>query len=188
MQALDRANELTARYAAANPRSRRSMLHSIIRRVELKTGSLTLHADRYAIATLLLNHQIEPNDDQGRDLTRIECPFTMRRRGVETRIVLTNGQPQSGAADQALVDLVLRSHRYLAQLTEGTDRSLTDIAIANGVELSEVSRTLPLAFLSPKLVDAILTGNHPVQLTTQRLSRLPDLPLSWANQEALLTA
>ena len=73
-------------------------------------------------------------------------------------------------------------------LTDGTDRSLTDIATADGAELSEVSRILPLAFLSPKLVDAVLAGNHPVQLTAQRLSRLPDLPKSWTAQEALLTS
>lgn len=186
--ALDRADELAARYGAGDPRSRRSMLQRIIRKVELKTGSFTLHVDRHAIATLLLDHQIEPSDDQDRALTRIDCPFTMRRRGVETRLVLTNGHPQRRAPDPALVDLILRSHRYLQQLTDGRDRSLTDIATANGVELSEVSRILPLAFLSPKLIDAILTGSHPVQLTAQRLSRLSDLPNCWSAQEAVLTA
>jgi hypothetical protein len=64
--ALDRADELAARYAADDPRSRRSTLQRIIRKVELKTGSLTLHVDRRAIATLLLDRQIEPNDDQDR--------------------------------------------------------------------------------------------------------------------------
>ena len=118
----------------------------------------------------------------------IDCAFTMRRRGVETRIVLTNGPAQSRAPDPALVDLVLRSHRYLQQLTDGSDRSLSDIATANRVDPSEVSRILPLAFLSPKLIDAVHAGNHPVQLTAQRLSRVPDLPNSWTAQEALLTA
>jgi hypothetical protein len=94
----------------------------------------------------------------------------------------------SSAPDPVLVDLALRSHRCLQQLTDGTNRSLTDIATANRVDPSEVSRILPLAFLSPKLIDAVLAGNHPVQLTAQRLSRVPDLPNSWAAQEALLTA
>jgi hypothetical protein len=95
MQALDRADELAARYAAGDAHSRRSMLQRIVRKVELKTGCLTLHMDQYAIATLLLDHPIKPRDDQDRVLTRIDCPFTMRKRGVETRIVLENGHPQS---------------------------------------------------------------------------------------------
>jgi hypothetical protein len=144
------------------------MLQTIVRRVELKTGSLTLHMDRSAIATLLLDHQIEPSDDQDRALIRIDCPFTIRRRGVETRIVLTYDPAQSRAPDPALVDLVLRSHHYVQLLTDGTNRSLADIATANRVDPSEVSRTLPLAFLSPKHLDAILTGDHPVLLTAQR--------------------
>lgn len=76
----------------------------------------------------------------------------------------------------------------MAQLTDGAHRNLSDIAILNKAELSEVSRILPLAFLSPKLVEAILAGDQPVQLTAQRLSRIADLPLSWANQHAALSS
>lgn len=57
-----------------------------------------------------------------------------------------------------------------------------------GVEISEVSRALPFAFLAPKLVDSILTGRHPVELTAQRLSRITDLPLAWSDQIGLLSA
>ena len=110
IQALDRADGLAARYAGGDPPSRRSTLQRIIQRVELKTGCLTLHVDQCAIATLLLDHPLKPSDDQDRAFTTIDCPFRMRKRGVEARIVLSNGQVQSRAPDPALVDLVLRSH------------------------------------------------------------------------------
>jgi hypothetical protein len=73
-------------------------------------------------------------------------------------------------------------------LTDGQDRSLTDVASAEGTELSEVSRLLPLAFLSPKIVDRILAGTQPVNLTAQTLSRIADLPVSWPQQEQRLLA
>ena len=63
-------------------------------------------------------------------------------------------------------------------------QKLTDIATADGVELSEVSRILPLAFLSPSIVDSILAGNQPVSLTAQRLSRLTDLPVMGNSQSS----
>ena len=44
LPASARADELSSRYAVGDPQSRRSMLQTIIRRVELKTGSLTLHS------------------------------------------------------------------------------------------------------------------------------------------------
>jgi hypothetical protein len=38
--------------------------------------------------------------------------------------------------------------------------------------------------LSPQLVEAILQGRQPVELTTTRLTEL-DLPLGWAQQHML---
>jgi site-specific DNA recombinase len=94
----------------------------------------------------------------------------------------------SSAPDPVLVDLALRSHRCLQQLTDGTNRSLADIASANHVDPPEVSRNLALAFLSPELADTLLASDDPMQLTAHQLSRSPDLAVSWACQHALLTA
>ncbi len=55
-----------------------------------------------------------------------------------------------------------------------------------GVHRADISRVLPLAFLSPKIVEAILIGRQPVDLTSRRLARLTDLPLPWHDQEAAL--
>jgi hypothetical protein len=41
--------------------------------------------------------------------------------------------------------------------------------------------------LSPQLVEAILQGRQPVELTATRLTEL-DLPLDWAEQHRLLTS
>lgn len=88
--------------------------------------------------------------------------------------------------DPALIDLVQRAHRYLHQLTDGSGRSLTQIAAFNWTDPSEVSRLLPLAFLSPKMVELIFTGQHPTQLSAQRLSRLAGQPYSWSEQSEIL--
>jgi len=45
---------------------------------------------------------------------------------------------------------------------------------------------MPLAFLAPDIVEAILAGTQPADLTTQTLIRRTDLPLNWAEQRALL--
>jgi site-specific DNA recombinase len=44
-----------------------------------------------------------------------------------------------------------------------------------------------LAFLSPPLVEVILQGRQPVDLTATRLTEL-DLPLDWTEQHKLLAS
>lgn len=50
---------------------------------------------------------------------------------------------------------------------------------------SDLTRILRLAFLSPDIVDRILNGSQPPELTTRKLSRLAELPHSWVEQRAL---
>jgi site-specific DNA recombinase len=57
---------------------------------------------------------------------------------------------------------------------------------AEGLDPAEISRLLPLACLSPDIVEAILGGHQPANLTVERLKRLPDLPVEWSKQHQLL--
>ncbi len=45
---------------------------------------------------------------------------------------------------------------------------------------------MKLAFLAPDIVQAILEGRQPVDLTAARLMRLSNLPASWEDQRRLL--
>jgi hypothetical protein len=44
---------------------------------------------------------------------------------------------------------------------------------------------MPLAFLAPDIVEAILAGTQPVDLTAGTLTRRADLSLSWSEQKSL---
>ena len=85
-----------------------------------------------------------------------------------------------------MIDLVARAHIYLGALSAGRER--LEIAAQYGVHPEDVSRLLPLAFLSPHIVSAIITGHQPADLTARYLSRQIDLPLDWVAQEKLLAA
>jgi hypothetical protein len=45
---------------------------------------------------------------------------------------------------------------------------------------------LPLAFLSAQIVDAVLTGQQPVDLSVQHLTRNIELPVIWADHARTL--
>lgn len=80
----------------------------------------------------------------------------------------------------------VRANRYFATLIDGSSKTLTQIAVEHGTDVSEVSRLLPYAFLSPRLVESILSGSQPTELGALRLSRIGELPLHWGRQAQIL--
>jgi len=182
---IGRAEGLRGSWASQTWEAKRELLQGIIRRITIRSGLLTIELDQRALSGLLVGRNLSSSALRD-DPISIDCPFGTRRRGVETRLVLTDGSSANREPDKALVDFLRRAHLYLRQLTDGADRSLTDVASLNGTTTSEVSRLLPFAFLPPKIVSAIITGDQPLELTTHRLSRISDLPPVWKEQAALL--
>ena len=74
----------------------------------------------------------------------------------------------------------------LKQLSTGTAKSAAEIAAGAGIDDGEVSRVLPLAFLAPDVVEAILEGRQPVTLTARYVKRLKPVPTSWSEQRRFL--
>jgi hypothetical protein len=69
---------------------------------------------------------------------------------------------------------------------EGEITTVRDIANQEGLDEGDVSRFLPLVFLAPDIVEAILAGVQPVELIPEKLKRLRNLPKSWEEQRQLL--
>lgn len=115
----------------------------------------------------------------------LETPMTSRRRGVERKIILPGA---SGVAlrDSGLIDVVSNAYRWAHQIFKSEVATVREISLNDGVDEGDVSRFLPLAFLAPDIVEAILRGEQPVSLTAEKLKRLRNLPKSWEEQWVLL--
>ena len=109
-------------------------------------------------------------------------PMRFRRRGREMRLVLDNQKRQ---VDQTLLSALARSHSWFNELITDTV-GMAEIAEREGVSKGRVSQISRLAFLSPKIVQAVMQGSQPAELTTRVLLGYGNLPLSWAEQEALV--
>ena len=108
-------------------------------------------------------------------------PIQLRRRGAEAKLVIQPAHRQSSAPDPKLVALLADAHSWIDELTKGRVTSIRELALRCGRDKAEVSRTLPLAFLDPDIIEAVLDGRHPVELTPHRLKRLT-LPCRWNEQ------
>lgn len=115
-------------------------------------------------------------------------PMVMRRRGVESRLVVGDDRGGSGALglDPALVKAIARGRQWFEDLVSGRAGSLVEIAEAEGVTESYVGRLLPLTFLAPAIVESVLAGTQPVHVTTEMLTKRVDLPIDCREQESLL--
>ena len=111
----------------------------------------------------------------------ISLPLAMRRRGFERRLVTEGQEAAPARPDRPLIEMTARAHLYLRATTvEGLDRR--QVAQRNGTRAEDVGRVLPLAFLSPEVTDAILTGRQPSDLSVIHMARQTDLPLAWTQQ------
>src|SRR6476660_51896 len=92
----------------------------------------------------------------------------------------------SNRPDAKLVSLLADAHCWIDDVGQGRVVSLRDIARRYHRDVGEVSRTLPLAFLAPDIIEAILGGRQPIELTARQLLRIRNLPSSWEDQRRRL--
>ena len=148
----------------------------LVKRVELAPNEIAVHID----LSRFLGEEAPA--------VRHVIPARIKRRGVEMRLVL-DGEEKGPAAhrpDPALIKAVVRAHRWFEDLASGRAGSFRDIAKAEGVTHRYVGHLMPLAFLAPDIVAAILAGRQPVDLTAETLTKRTDLPLGWGEQKTLL--
>src|SRR5947209_18081721 len=96
-------------------------------------------------------------------------------------------QNDRSRCDPTLIKAIARGRAWFEDLAAGRARSLRELAERDGITRRYVRRLVDLAFLSPELVEAILQGQQPVELTITRLTEL-ELPLAWTDQRSLLAS
>jgi site-specific DNA recombinase len=110
----------------------------------------------------------------------------IKRRGHEMRLVIEGGMAATATIDYTLVNATARAHSWSEALLSGSIAFMTEIASRNNVSDSYVKKIMPLAFLAPDIVEAIMAGKQPVHITTQVLIRQMDIPLDWQDQRRAL--
>ena len=181
---LDRATRLAAALNRS-PAERAKVVRDLIEKVIVEQQTITIRVRRSS----LWGGAVAPPSSENPSDSPIEltAPMAFRRRGVEMRLVLPGVALQNDRSrcDPTLIKAIARGRAWFEELAAGRARSLRELAERDGITRRYVRRLVDLAFLSPELVEAILQGRQPVELTATRLTEL-DLPLDWADQLNLL--
>ncbi|TXH15982.1 MAG: hypothetical protein E6R00_06675 [Gammaproteobacteria bacterium] len=80
--------------------------------------------------------------------------------------------------DRALVRAIALARVWAVELESGRVDSIRSLARREGLCNHYAIRLLPLAYLAPELIDEILEGHQPRNLTLSALTAEP-LPLTW---------
>lgn len=172
---------LTENIDTVSPADMKTKVLPIINQVRVNLYEVAIVFNINALGDAL---GIDVNDDDAPRHHTITLPVQLKRRGVEMRIVLPGLEQDNSKRDGAIRKLIARAHVWFDQLKSGT--SITDIAKANAMDIADVSRVLPLAFLAPDIVTNILNGTQPIDLTAEKLKRCRTIPHAWNEQRRAL--
>ena len=118
----------------------------------------------------------------------VRVPLAIRRRpGRKTVVTPVRGSGETALptrADPALVKALARAFRYQRLLDEGRYSSISEMATGERLERGYLGSLLRLTLLAPGLVEAMLDGRQPADMTLPRL--LAPFPAGWAEQRAIL--
>lgn len=121
----------------------------------------------------------------GQTLTVI-IPLAVKPHGGRKAVITPGVLEVESRHDVTLIKAVARAFRWLRMLETGRFATITELAAAEKINASYVSRILRLALLPPGIVEAILDGRQPEGMTLLVLTRCVEAGWKQQNVDASL--
>ena len=139
----------------------------------MNTASLQLDVEKVAALVQISNNKLDL------DYLRVEEHVVLRKRtnGSQLTWVGYKGEP-----NHALIRAIVTAQAWVDEIKAG--RSVSDIMQAHNIPEGMIWKRIRLAFLSPKIIHAIVEGTTNNELSIKMLTK-HDLPVEWSEQEAL---
>jgi hypothetical protein len=119
--------------------------------------------------------------DAAQTLT-VVIPLRVKPRGGRKAMVTPGVLALERRQDITLIKAVARAFRWRRMLETGRFSTLAELAAAEKINSSYVSRVLRLTLLAPDIVEAILDGRQPDGMTLPGL--MEPFPVEWERQRA----
>ena len=142
----------------------RALINARVERIVLHAGSIDIHLE----------------SDPGTPIVLPWSPTAMQRRRAILQSSGSDNESDRGIKAEAravLLRSIALGRRWLAEVLGGS--TLDQIAIREGCTRRHIAKTIPLAFLAPDLVRAVIEARLPRGLSTKRIGE-PEL--EWSRQ------
>jgi DNA invertase Pin-like site-specific DNA recombinase len=177
-EAIQRIQAMRARLKKDDTRA--AALRDAVGRVELRADALEIEI---TVTALLPNLALSDENV----VLRRRASLNLKRRGVETRLVIGGIERRAAGADPALIRLLSRAVSWWDSIEAG-DASIESIAKREKLSERYLRGILQLAFLAPAIVEGVVRGEQIDGIHWDALMCHPLLPIAWPQQVSLFDA
>ena len=186
-QLVTAPRNLSGQWLSASPGKIHESVRRVIKRVVVHQEKVELYVSRPELRDVLVKDRSTSSSRcRGDDLFLLETMAKLKRCGGEVRLVLPPNSKGEipGRAAPALLKAIARADDWRERIMSGSAQDQRSIAQQTGLDECYVGRVLECTFLALDIVEAILDGRQPHDLTLQKLWR--DLPTNWIEQRKRL--
>jgi hypothetical protein len=192
-QLLGAAKQLATRLSSMSSQGLGDLLASFLWRIILRDTKIEIKISRAQMRQQLENGgEVISSKVAGvkslialSDLISLTVEARRKRCGGEVHLIVP---PSSSVPLEhpklPLIKAVARAYGWLEKVIQGQVFDMRSLARDAGLTDRYVSKVFRCAFLAPDIVEAILTGRQPRDLTFDKLCQ--DIPLSWVEQRERL--
>lgn len=148
----------------------------MIKRIDLTPNLVSVAFESASLLKLL----DQPSSALDNDALCWSVPLTLRRRGVETRIILGNIVSEP---DHVLLSNIRLARRWYRQIIAG--KTYGEVAADHKTDRSRIKQMIALAFLAPDILKSVVEGSQPTDFTSEWI-KSHDLPADWSAQRVLM--
>ena len=165
----------------------RAFLTTLIDRIDVGADRTDIHLRPTRLAALLDVAATPPPSATDDEIQILSTSVRLGRSGRAIRMLIEGTDPFATAKpDARLVKLLIRTRKFNATLLGSDDVLFAALAKREGVSPSYFTRLIRLSYLAPDIIEAILDGRQPHDLTADKLLAHSRLPFGWHEQRTVL--
>ena len=183
---IARAEDIGKSWSELPATRQHAFVTALIERIDVEANRIDIHLRPTRLSTLL-DIPARPLPSATDEAQILSVPIKLRRSGREITMLIDGAEPFATAKpDARLIKLLIRACRFSITLVDGDGGSLAEVAKREGVSPSYFTRLVRFSYLAPDIIQAILDGRQPRDLTADKLLADSRLPLTWHEQQRVL--
>lgn len=187
---LASAKKLALKWPSLRTVEQRILLGYFLHRIIIQENDIEILINRASLPQVLEHESLLirptpegiPKSADPNDLVCLTIEATLKRSGGEVRLLVPPTWENLAPTDpnSSLMKAVARARSWYKRVLNGESLDQASLAKHAGLTERYVARVLGCAFLAPDIVEAILEGRQPRDLTFRKLCA--DIPVSWVEQ------
>lgn len=181
--ALSRAAKFGKEWTVMPPETVRAVVRQAVARVTLSPDQIEIVIDAVQLAAVL---GVEGKNESASDrLIILTVPAELHRSGQGKRMVI--GDPSRKSPDRSLVQVLQEAFSVRDKMLSDSTETLNELTSGITKSKGRLTALMRLTFLAPGIIEDILAGQQPPELSPKRLLRTSlDLPFDWSAQRKFL--